>query len=198
MNSEGLLIVLSGPSGSGKDTVLDELAKIKHIKRSVSMTTRQKRNNEVNNIDYIFVDKEYFQKCINTNDVIEYVEYSGNYYGTPKGPIDKWIENGHDVFLKIEVRGAENIKKIYPKAITIFIVPPSFEILEKRLRHRNSDTEEDIKKRLETAKFEIEQASKFDYIVINDDLENAINGLHCIIEAEKLKSSRMIKKISEV
>lgn len=198
MSSEGLLIVLSGPSGSGKDTVLDELAKIKNIKRSVSMTTRKKRDNEVNNIDYIFVDKDYFQKCINSNDVLEFVEYSGNFYGTPKGPIDSWIEEGLDVFLKIEVRGAENIKKIYPNAITVFIVPPSFEILEKRLRLRNSDVEEDIIKRLETAKFEIEQASKFDYIVINDDLENAINGLNYIIEAEKLKSSRMIKNISEV
>ena len=109
MTDKGLLIVLSGPSGSGKDTVLDGLAKITQIKRSVSMTTRKKRDNEANNIDYIFVDRDFFEKSIRDENVLEYVEYSGNYYGTPKGPIDKWLQEGKTVFLKIEVNGKENI-----------------------------------------------------------------------------------------
>lgn len=191
MTDKGLLIVLSGPSGSGKDTVLDGLAKITQIKRSVSMTTRKKRDNEANNIDYIFVDRDFFEKSIRDENVLEYVEYSGNYYGTPKGPIDKWLQEGKTVFLKIEVNGKENIKKIYPDVVSVFIVPPSFDILEKRLRFRNSDSEESVLKRLETAKFEINQAKSFDYIIINDELEKAIDDLNTIIKAEKLKSKRI-------
>lgn len=191
MTDKGLLIVLSGPSGSGKDTVLDGLAKITQIKRSVSMTTRKKRDNEANNIDYIFVDRDFFEKSIRDENVLEYVEYSGNYYGTPKGPIDKWLQEGKTVFLKIEVNGKEHIKRIYPDAVSVFIVPPSFDILEKRLRLRNSDSEESVLKRLETAKFEINQAKSFDYIIINDELEKAIDDLNTIIKAEKLKSKRI-------
>ena len=191
MTDKGLLIVLSGPSGSGKDTVLDGLAKITQIKRSVSMTTRKKRDNEANNIDYIFVERDFFEKSIRDENVLEYVEYSGNYYGTPKGPIDKWLQEGKTVFLKIEVNGKENIKKIYPDVVSVFIVPPSFDILEKRLRFRNSDSEESVLKRLETAKFEINQAKSFDYIIINDELEKAIDDLNTIIKAEKLKSKRI-------
>lgn len=198
MNKKGLLIILSGPSGSGKDTVLDELAKIVPIQRSISMTTREKRDNEANNIDYIFVDRDYFEKAIKNDDVLEFVEYNGNYYGTPKGPIDQWLEEGKTVFLKIEVRGAENIKRIYPDAVTVFIVPPSFEILEKRLRRRNSDTEDAISKRLETAKYEIKKASDFDYVIINDDLENAICDLDTIIKAERLKTKNIKNILSEV
>lgn len=196
--NKGLLLILSGPSGSGKDTVLDSLARITPIKRSVSMTTREKRDNEANNIDYIFVDRTYFEKCIKNEDVLEYVEYSGNYYGTPKGPIDKWLSEGMNVILKIEVHGAESIKKIYPDAISVFITPPSFKVLEKRLRNRNSDSEEDILKRLKTAEYEMTQATKFDYLVINDQLEDAVNNLNTIINAERLKTFRIINKISEV
>lgn len=198
MNEKGVLIVLSGPSGSGKDTVLDEIAKIIPIQRSISMTTREKRVNEANNIDYIFVDRDHFEKCIRDEDVLEYVEYSGNYYGTPKGPIDKWLEEGKTVVLKIEVRGAENIKKIYPNAVTVFIVPPSFETLEKRLRRRNSEKEEDISKRLETAKHEISCAHDFDYVIINDELDDAISDLNTIIKAERLKNNKMKFFKSEV
>lgn len=198
MNEKGVLIVLSGPSGSGKDTVLDEIAKIIPIQRSISMTTREKRVNEANNIDYIFVDRDHFEKCIRDEDVLEYVEYSGNYYGTPKGPIDKWLEEGKTVVLKIEVRGAENIKKIYPNAVTVFIVPPSFETLENRLRRRNSEKEEDISKRLETARYEISCAHDFDYVIINDELDDAISDLNTIIKAERLKNNKMKFFKSEV
>ena len=198
MNKKGLLIVLSGPSGSGKDTVLDEIAKIVSIKRSISMTTRAKRDGEKNNVDYIFVDRDFFEQSIENNGVLEHVEYSGNYYGTPKGPIDKWLDDGETVFLKIEVRGAENIKKIYPQAVTVFIIPPSYDVLEKRLRDRKSDSQEAILKRLETAKFEIEKATDFDYIIINDDLESATEDLNTIIKAERLKQFNLKNYLSEV
>lgn len=198
LKNNGVLIVLSGPSGSGKDTVLDELAKNVPIQRSISMTTREKRENESNNVDYIFVDRDHFEKCIENEDVLEYVEYSGNYYGTPKGPIDKWLEEGKTVILKIEVRGAANIKRIYPDAVTVFIVPPSFETLESRLRGRNSEKEEDISKRLETARYEIGKAADFDYVIINDELENAISDLDTIIKAERLKNQKMKNFKSEV
>lgn len=196
--NKGLLIILSGPSGSGKDTVLDELVKRTDIQRSVSMTTRNKRENEIDGRDYIFVKKDYFLECVEKNNILEFAEYSGNYYGTPKTFVDRWLADGKTVVLKIEVQGADKIRKIYPDAVSIFIVPPSLSVLESRLRERETDSEADILMRLEAAKYEISRAENYDYLVINDVLENAVNDMMSIIGAEKIKTPRMINNLREV
>lgn len=199
MNTKGLLVILSGPSGSGKDTVLDCIQdKDFPIKRSISMTTRQKRDGEVDGVDYYFVSKEYFEKQIAAKNMLESAIYSSNYYGTPKGPIDKWLDEGKTVVLKIEVQGAEKIKKIYPDCVSIFIMPPSIQVLESRLRNRETDSEESIRMRMDAALGEMQCAEKYDYIVFNDILENTVEDICSIIKAEKLKSSKMKYLVREV
>lgn len=199
MNTKGLLVILSGPSGSGKDTVLDCIQdKDFPIKRSISMTTRQKRDGEVDGVDYYFVSKEYFEKQIAAKNMLESAVYSSNYYGTPKGPIDKWLDEGKTVVLKIEVQGAEKIKKIYPDCVSIFIMPPSIQVLESRLRNRETDSEESIRMRMDAALGEMQCAEKYDYIVFNDILENTVEDICSIIKAEKLKSSKMKYLVREV
>lgn len=199
MSAKGLLIVLSGPSGSGKDTVLDRVhAKDIPIQRSISMTTRQKRDGETDGVDYYFVTKDYFEKQIAAKNMLESAVYSSNYYGTPKGPVDKWLEDGKTVVLKIEVQGAEKIKKIYPDCVSIFIMPPSIQVLEKRLRNRETDSEESIRMRMDAALGEMQCSEKYDYIVFNDILENTVEDICSIINAEKLKSSKMKYLVREV
>ncbi len=199
MIDKGLLITVSGPSGSGKGTVLSELIK-KHddIKISVSMTTRQKRNGEIDGTSYYFVNRDYFEKKIKENGMLEYAEYAGNYYGTPKEPVDKMLDEGKTVILEIDVQGADKIKEIYPDVIRIFIMPPSVGVLERRLRGRNTEDEETINHRLVIAKGEIRMASDYDFIVINDELSEAVKDIETIIDAEKLRASRNKKFISEV
>ena len=199
MSNKGLLVILSGPSGSGKDTVLDCMdEKNIPIKRSISMTTRDKREGETDGIDYYFVTKEYFEKQIAENKMLESALYSTNYYGTPKGPVDRWLDEGKTVVLKIEVQGAEKIKKMYPDCVSIFIMPPSMQILERRLRKRETDSEESILLRLDAARGEIQCAEKYDYIVFNDVLEDTVDDICAIIKAEKFKSSRMKYSVREV
>ena len=148
MTDSGVLIILSGPSGSGKDTVLNKLTENRDdIKISISMTTRQKRNDEIDGLNYYFVNREYFEKKIADNNMLEYAEYADNLYGTPKAPVDEMLRNGKAVILKIEVQGAEKIRKIYPEVISIFLMPPSVRVLEERLRGRNSEDEETLNHR---------------------------------------------------
>ena len=199
MSNRGLLVILSGPSGSGKDTVLDCMdEKNIPIKRSISMTTRDKREGETDGIDYYFVTKEYFEKQIAENKMLESALYSTNYYGTPKGPVDRWLDEGKTVVLKIEVQGAEKIKKMYPDCVSIFIMPPSMQILERRLRKRETDSEESILLRLDAARGEIQCAEKYDYIVFNDVLEDTVDDICAIIKAENFKSSKMKYSVREV
>ena len=199
MTDNGILIIFSGPSGSGKDTVLNELIKNRDdVKISVSMTTRQKRDGEIDGKHYYFVDKAYFDKKISENKMLEYAEYAGNFYGTPKDPVDEMIKAGKAVILEIEVQGAEKIRKIYPDVVSIFLMPPSIRVLEERLRGRNSEDEETVNHRLVIAREEIRRASEYDYIVINDTVENAVAGIETIIKAERQKTSRNKKIISEV
>ena len=199
MTDSGVLIILSGPSGSGKDTVLNKLTENRDdIKISISMTTRQKRNDEIDGLNYYFVNREYFEKKIADNNMLEYAEYANNLYGTPKAPVDEMLRNGKAVILKIEVQGAEKIRKIYPEVISIFLMPPSVRVLEERLRGRNSEDEETLNHRLVIAREEIRRAPEYDYIVINDTVENAVAGIETIINAERQKTFRNKKIISEV
>ena len=199
VTDSGVLIILSGPSGSGKDTVLNKLTENRDdIKISITMTTRQKRNDEIDGLNYYFVNREYFEKKNADNNMLEYAEYADNLYGTPKAPVDEMLRNGKAVILKIEVQGAEKIRKIYPEVISIFLMPPSVRVLEERLRGRNSEDEETLNHRLVIAREEIRRASEYDYIVINDTVENAVAGIETIINAERQKTFRNKKIISEV
>ena len=198
-NKEGLLILFSGPSGVGKDTVLDVvLNKNKDLQKSISLTTRDKRENETDGKDYYFISSEDFEKMIAQGEILEYAQYGSNLYGTPKGPVDKWLSEGKTVVLKIEVQGAENIKKLYPDSVGIFLLPPSMEVLESRLRSRGTEDEADVKKRLEIAQDEMRKSKMYDYFVINEDIDCASDDVLTIIKALDFSNKRMNNYLSEV
>ena len=199
MTDKGILIILSGPSGSGKDTVLKALKEVdSDVKVSVSMTTRNPRQGDVDGVDYYFVTREYFEKKIAENKMLEYAEYAGNYYGTPADPVDEMLRQGKAVFLEIEVQGAEKIRSRYDSVISIFLMPPSMRVLEDRLRGRGTEDEETIQHRLFIAREEIRRAPEYDYVVVNDTIENAVEGIETIIKAERKKTFRNKNFISEV
>ncbi len=200
MNKKGQLVVVSAPSGCGKDTivsgVLERLDGNGFL--SVSMTTRPMRPGEAEGINYYYVSHEQFQNNINNGEMLEYATYGNNFYGTPVGPVKKLLEEGKTVFLVIEVEGGKNVKKIFPDAIKIFIVPPSLEVLEGRLRGRGTDSEDAIVARMAIAKTELERAREYDYIVENDILEVAVNDVMAIIRADQLRINNMQNKLREV
>lgn len=178
MINNGRLILFSGPSGVGKDTLLELLYKKKpDLRRSISATTRKKRKNEVDGKDYYFISKEEFELMIQSGNILEYTKYGDNLYGTPKKPIDEWLKDGKSVILKIEVHGAKQIKQLYKNSVAIFILPPSIEILEERLRKRGTEDESDLQKRMNIAISEIAQSSEYDYVVYNDNLETAVDEI---------------------
>ncbi len=181
---KGNLIVISGPSGSGKSTIRENIIKNNsNIWYSISMTTRNKRINETDGIDYYFVNKEKFKEEIKNNNFYEYAEvYQDIFYGTPKSKVNEMLEKGYDVILEIDVEGALNIKKQKNDAILIYIMPPSIEELEKRLRKRKTESEEKIIERINKAKFEISFKDKYDYIVTNDNIDTAIKEVENIIK----------------
>ncbi len=171
---DGLLIVMSGFSGAGKGTLLKSvMSQYDNFVFSVSMTTRSPREGEIDGKDYFFVDRQTFEKTIEEDGLVEHAEYCGNYYGTPKAYIERKLKEGMNVILDIEVKGAMQIKKKFPNALMIYVVPPSIEILRERLSKRGSETREVIDKRLLKAKEECEYISDYEYIIVNDDLEKA-------------------------
>ncbi len=180
-NKHGKLIIFSAPSGCGKDTLLRELFDRDtngEFALSCSMTTRSPRNEEKDGVDYHFVTRDYFEELISQDKLIEFAEYNGNYYGTPKDPVEQWLNEGKTVFLEIEVQGAEKVRKKRPDAVSIFILPPSLEELERRLRNRKTDSPETIEKRIALAPLEIAKSSDFDYRIVNDVLERAAEELY--------------------
>lgn len=196
---KGLLVVLSAPAGCGKDTVLAEVKKAdSNVKQSISMTTRLPREGEQDGVDYYFTSVSDFENKISENGFLEYVKYGVNYYGTPKKAIEEMVDSGKTVILKIEVEGAGNVRKIYPDAVSIFIMPPSFTELSRRLKNRGTETQEDICRRLKIAEDEMQRAKEYNYIVINDDLSVCVNDVLSIIKAERLKYSNMQEKIKEI
>ncbi|MEE1071366.1 MAG: guanylate kinase [Cellulosilyticum sp.] len=196
--NKGLKIVLSGPSGSGKGTIVKELIKDEQFLLSISATTRSPRQGEEEGVHYFFKTREEFEGMIAQNELLEYAEFCGNYYGTPKAFIENSVKNGKDVILEIEVEGAMQIKKIYPDAVFIFVVPPSLTELENRLVGRNTEAREVIEQRLARAKEELALYTQYDYVVVNDRLVEAIDEIKCIVRAEKLKSSFYGQKIENV
>lgn len=196
--NKGMLIVVSGPSGCGKGTVLAEILKSDRIFYSVSATTRSPRPGETDGVNYYFLTKEKFEKLIEEDGMLEYASYCGNYYGTPKKPVEDMLEQGKHVILEIEVQGAMKVMEKCPEAVFVFILPPSLKELERRLNKRGTEAEDVIKKRLSEAAGEIKQAYKYNYAVINGELEKAVDDLKAIIRAEELKSVNSKNNIDEV
>ena len=178
----GKLIVITGPSGVGKGTLVKLLLQ-RHpqLRVSTSATTRQPRWGEQHGVDYFFLSKEDFETAIHNQELLEWAEYAGNYYGTPKAGVIEQIEAGNYILLEIELAGARAIAKIFPEAIRIFIMPPSIEELEQRIRTRGTNTEESIARRLEIARREIAASDEFDLKIVNDDLEKALSELETFI-----------------
>lgn len=178
----GRLIVLTGPSGVGKGTLLQTLRQ-KHpeLYLSISATTRQPRPGEVDAQHYYFVNRQQFEHMVQTDQLLEWAEYAGNYYGTPSAPVEQQIQQGKSVILEIEVVGARKINDTFPSALRIFILPPSLAELEERLRGRGQDSEEAIAKRLSRAKAEIDAADEFDLQIVNDNLETALLNIEAAI-----------------
>lgn len=197
MIHEGLLVVISAPSGTGKGTLLKELLqRNENVKLSISATTRKPRESEVDGKNYFFRTVDEFKSMIENDELIEWDEYCGNFYGTPKKYITDTVSEGYDVILEITVEGAINIKNKYDNSVLIFIMPPSFEELKRRIEGRGTECVEIIEKRLQEAKEEIKHINKYDYIVVNDNLEKAINDINCILTSEKLKYERNKEIIS--
>lgn len=188
---KGLIVSLSGPSGVGKGTVLAGVRQnLPDCGQSVSVTTRAPREGETEGVEYYFRSKEAFMEMVGSGEIIEYDTYVGNCYGTPAGPLVEMSEEGKDVLLDLTIAGSLELKRRFEQAVTIFILPPSFQKLKERLEGRGTETQDVILKRLEEAKREITEAGKFDYVVINDDLLEAVEKVTAIIKAEKCRYIR--------
>ncbi|MGX6486858.1 guanylate kinase [Aerococcus sanguinicola] len=201
MKSKGLLVVLSGPSGVGKGTVRKALFDTDHDRNqffySVSATTREARQGEVNGQDYFFVSRSKFEQMIEEEQLLEYAEYVGNYYGTPLAYIEDMTMQGKDVFLEIEVQGALQVKRRMPDGVFIFLAPPNLGELETRIVNRGTDAPDVIAKRMEQARGELQLMTQYDYVVENDDVSKAVENIQTIIQAEHLKVDRFIDDVIE-
>lgn len=198
MNKGGVFII-SGPSGSGKDTLLIELfKKCPELEFSISSITRDMREGEVEGEKYHFISREEFEQMIEKDELLEYNLYVENYYGTPRGPVEKAVSEQKDIFIEVDVNGAKSIREKIPEAISIFILPPSFKELKRRLSGRGTETEEIINLRMAAALEEIKRATEYDYIIVNDDLSQAVNDIIAVINGSKFNLKRKKHIIDEV
>ena len=192
MNQKGLLVIISGPAGSGKGPIVSRLRELAPFDFSVSATTRKPRPGEIHGVHYYFVDKADFESKIEQGEMLEYAQYVGNYYGTPKKPVEDALAEGKNIILDIEVKGALQVKEKMPEAIMIYVLPPDYETLLARIRGRGTETEEVIQKRMNEAKNEIRTFPRYDYVVINRDggVDRAAQDVLAILTAEKMRTLR--------
>lgn len=197
--TKGILIVVSAPAGCGKDTILEQaLKKNGNLFYSVSATSRAPRPGEVDGVSYHFKTREEFEEMIKNGELLEYTEYVGNYYGTPKKAVSDMLEAGKDVILKIEIEGAANVKKIFPDCTMVFILPPSMAELDRRLHKRGTETEDVIKVRLETARKELAYAENYDFLVTNAALEDAVDDFLAVVRAQKNRKENRPDAVKEI
>ncbi len=201
MGKKGILIVVSGFSGAGKGTLMKELIRTREgFALSVSATTRAPREGEMHGREYFFTDRDRFIEMIENDELYEYAEYQGNFYGTPRSFVDERLSEGLDVILEIEVQGAEKIRKKFPEAVLIFVTPPSVSELVRRLTSRGSETEEKIRGRILRAAEEAEYISGYEYVLINDDLDVCVEDLLAVVRAEhttRMRKTEELEAISE-
>ncbi|KXL51726.1 guanylate kinase [Anaerotignum neopropionicum] len=197
MKKQGILLIISGPSGSGKGTVVEQLCKKENFSLSISATTRAPREYEKDGVHYFFHTKEDFLLMQEHKELLEWAEFCGNYYGTPRKYVVEQLLQGKNVILEIEVQGALQVKKIYPDGVLVFLMPPNLEELGKRLTNRGTEDKNTINRRIHRALEEMELVEEYDYVVINDTIEEATEDLFAIVQAERMKCSRNpnIKKI---
>lgn len=186
--AKGRLIIFSAPSGCGKGTMLKEILKCENYRCSISATTRKPRENEKDGVNYYFLTREEFEQKINENSFLEYAQYCDNYYGTLLSEVDDYLEKGIDVILEIEVQGALKVMAKRPDAVSVFVAPPSIKELRRRLKKRGTETNDVIEKRVAEATGEIAKIKNYNYVIVNDVLENAVSDFHAIMRAERLKS----------
>ncbi len=189
---KGLILVISAPSGAGKTTLCKRLLQVSSsFTSSVSFTTRRRRENEIEGVDYYFVSQKEFGKMVEEGKFVEWAEVHGQLYGTSANLLDQRIKEEKDVLLEVDVKGGSQIKKNYPQAVLVFLLPPSWQELEKRLASRRTEDEEKLAERMKQAKKEIEYAPHYDYLIINDDINRALQDLSAIIRAERCRMDRV-------
>lgn len=189
--NKGLLIVISGPSGAGKGTVCKELMKKYNYNISISATTRSPREGEVDGVNYHFLDKKSFEEKLSRNEFLEYAQVYGNYYGTLKKGVEDELNKGNNIILEIDIQGTLQVQKVYKNAVYIFLLPPSINELKNRILKRGSETESSFNLRFSSVGEELKYMNSYDYAVINDDLDNAVEKVHSIINTEMNRISRM-------